>query len=97
VVIPVEEILGVSADDYCATIVTVAGRSAVRESLAGLERRLDPEQFIGIHRSAIVRLSAVRGVRREERGGRLELMDGMLVPVSQSPLRAVIASLGGAR
>jgi DNA-binding LytR/AlgR family response regulator len=97
VVIPVEETLWVSADDYCAMIVTVAGRSVVRESLAGLERRLDPEQFIRVHRSAIVRLGAVRGVRREERGGRLELMDGTLVPLSRSRLRAVIASLGGAR
>jgi two-component system LytT family response regulator len=96
VVIAVEEILWVSADDYCATIVTAAGRSAVRESLADLERRLDPEQFIRVHRSAIVRLGAVRGVRRDERGGRLELSDGTLVPVSRSRLRAVIAALGGA-
>jgi two-component system LytT family response regulator len=97
VVIPVEDILWVSADDYCATIVTASGRSVVRESLADLERRLDPEQFIRVHRSAIVRVGAVRGVRRDDRGGRLELVDGTFVPVSRSRLRAVIAALGGAR
>jgi two-component system LytT family response regulator len=97
VVIPVEDILWVSADDYCATIVTAAGRSVVRESLADLERRLDPEQFIRVHRSAIVRVGAVRGVRRDDRGGRLQLVDGTFVPVARSRLRAVIAALGGGR
>jgi len=97
VVIPVEEILWVSADDYCATIVTAAGRSVVRESLTDLERRLDPEQFIRVHRSAIVRIGAVRGIRRDDRGGRLELVDGSFVPISRARLRAVMASLGGAR
>jgi two-component system LytT family response regulator len=96
VVIPVEEILWISADDYCATLVTAAGRSVVRESLAEVERRLDPEQFVRVHRSAIVRIGAVRGVRRDERAGRLELVDGTTVPISRSRIRAVIASLGGA-
>ena len=97
VVIPVEEILWISANDYCATIVTAAGRSVVRESLSDLERRLDPEQFVRVHRSAIVRIGAVRGVRRDERAGRLALVDGTMVPISRARLRAVIAALGGAR
>jgi two-component system LytT family response regulator len=97
VVIAVDEILWIGADDYCATINTPTGKSVVRESLAELEQRLDPEQFVRVHRSAIVRLGAVRGVRRDERGGRLELVDGSVVPVSRSRLRAVVAALGGAR
>ena len=97
VVIPVDDILWIGADDYCATINTTAGKSVVRESLGELERRLDPDHFIRIHRSAIVRLGAVRGVRRDERGGWLELLDGSVVPVSRSRLRAVVKALGGAR
>jgi len=96
VVIPVDEILWIGADDYCATIVTASGRSVVRESLVELERRLDPEHFVRVHRSAIVRIGAVRGVRRDERSGRLELVDGSMIPVARSRLRAVIVALGGA-
>ena len=96
VVIPVEDILWVSADDYCATIVTAAGRSVIRESLSELERRLDPEQFVRVHRSAIVRIGAVRAIARDERGGRLTLTDGSVVVVSRSRYRAVVTALGGA-
>jgi two-component system, LytTR family, response regulator len=97
VVIPVDDILWIGADDYCATINTAAGKSVVRESLGELERRLDPEQFVRIHRSAIVRLGAVRGIRRDDRGGRLELLDGSVIPVSRSRLKTVVEALGGAR
>ena len=55
------------------------------------------EQFIRVHRSAIVRLGAVRGIRRGERGGRLELVDGSMVEVSRSRPRTVVEALGGAR
>jgi DNA-binding LytR/AlgR family response regulator len=65
--------------------------------LGELERRLDPEHFVRVHRSAIVRLAAVRGIRRDERGGRLELVNGSVLPVSRSRLRVVVEALGGAR
>ena len=50
----------------------------VRQSLAELEARLDPERFVRVHRSAIVRLDAVREV-----GSRLVLRDGTELPLSR--------------
>jgi two-component system LytT family response regulator len=51
-----------SADNYVELHV---GRTVhlLRETLSGVERRLDPEQFVRIRRDAIVNLDRVRSVR----------------------------------
>jgi two-component system LytT family response regulator len=97
VVIPVEEVLWVKADDYCATIITAAGRSVIRESLNELEARLDPRQFLRVHRSAIVKIDAIRAVERTKSGLRVALSDGTRVPVSRARGPQVVATLGGYR
>ena len=50
IVVPLEEVTWIQADDYCATVFA-GGRSYVlRESLNELERRLDAAAFIRVHR-----------------------------------------------
>jgi len=95
VVVPVDEIIWIRADDYYATLVTAAGNFLVRESLAHIEERLDPAVFVRTHRSAIVRVDAVRAVERGEDGrATLVLRNGTRVPVSRSRRAAVLAVLG---
>ena len=54
------------------------------ESLASLEQRLDPDGFVRVHRSAIVRLDRVREIRSTGPGESvLILRDGTRVPVSR--------------
>lgn len=55
------------------------GRSYVlRRSMAWIETRLDPTKFVRIHRSHIVRTTAVRTIERQPSGRyRLTLADGM--------------------
>jgi two-component system LytT family response regulator len=50
--------------------VTAAGRHLVDHALGALEERLDPRQFVRIHRSAIVNMSWV-GEVQPDLGGRL--------------------------
>lgn len=40
----------------------------VRQTMASLERRLDPHRFIRIHRSAIVNIESIREVRQRQSG-----------------------------
>jgi DNA-binding LytR/AlgR family response regulator len=40
----------------------------VRRSLAGLAERLNPEEFVRVHRRAIVRIGAVQSLRRGPSG-----------------------------
>jgi two-component system LytT family response regulator len=95
VVVPVDEIIWIRADDYYASLITAAGAFLVREPLAELEGRLDPALFVRTHRSAIVRVDAVRSVERGQDGrATLVLRGNMRVPVSRSRRPAVLAMLG---
>jgi DNA-binding LytR/AlgR family response regulator len=70
----------------------------LRESLAGLARRLGPGRFVQVHRSAAVNVMRVRGTRRGESGELcLVLGDGSLVPVSRRRRGAVLRRLGRRR
>lgn len=63
----------------------------LRESLHSLEQRLDPAQFVRIHRSIIVRLDQVRAWRSGEGGreGAVILKDGTTLPVSRRRMARV--------
>jgi two-component system LytT family response regulator len=98
IVVPLEDVTWIQADDYCATVFA-GGRSYVlRESLNELERRLNAAEFIRAHRSAIVRVDAVQALERSSTGAmHCVLRDGTRVPVSRSRRDAVTAALGDAR
>ena len=83
-VLDVDEVDWIQADDYYAAIHARGRRHLIRESLASLEQRLDPGRFVRVHRSAIVRLDRVREMRSSSAGESvLVLRDGTRVPVSR--------------
>ena len=64
------EILGITADGDYATIETVNGdRFYIRETMANFESKLNPEQFIRIHRSHIIKISNIEKVVHLPKGG----------------------------
>jgi len=68
VMIQVTDLEWVEADTYYARL-HVGGRSYLhRERMHVLEAHLDPEQFIRVHRSAIVNVNHVRELRRLQGG-----------------------------
>jgi two-component system LytT family response regulator len=67
VFLDVAEIQWIEAADYYVQL-HVGGQSYLhRESMQSLEARLDPSQFLRIHRSAIVNVQAVKEIRHERR------------------------------
>jgi two-component system LytT family response regulator len=87
----------IQAVDYVSRIHAGGERHLLRESLASLERRLDPAQFVRVHRSAVVRIDRVRELRADARGDlTIVLMDGTQVPVSRRQ-RARVRSILTAR
>jgi two-component system LytT family response regulator len=83
-VLDVEEIDWIQAEDYYAAVHARGRRHLIRESLASLEQRLDPDRFVRVHRSAIVRVDRVREMRSAAPGESvLILRDGTRVPVSR--------------
>jgi two-component system LytT family response regulator len=90
-VIDPAEIDWIQAEDYYAAVYALGRRHLIRESLASLEQRLDPRQFVRVHRSALVRLDRVRELRSEPVGSTLVLRDGTRIPVSRRRRERVAA------
>ena len=83
-VLDVDEIDWIQAEDYYAAVHARGRRHLIRESLTSLEQRLDPDRFVRVHRSAIVKLDRVREMRSTAPGESvLVLRDGTRVPVSR--------------
>lgn len=62
--VPVESIEWISADDDYVCLHTSSGNHLLRDTIRGILARLDPAQFIRIHRSSIVRINSIHAVKR---------------------------------
>lgn len=104
--IPVEERgtirpIAVSDIDYIlasgpyAELVVGGSRHLVRETMQTLEERLDPSRFMRIHRSVIVRLDRVEGLKRGAGGdGEVLLKGGGRLRVSRTRRESLEKWLG---
>ena len=95
VMVPFEEILWVEAADQYVKVHSVAGRTELmRASMGHVEKRLPAEDFMRVHRSAIIRRQAVRALTSSTSGtGRLTLEGGTTVPVSRTRMALVRRTL----
>jgi len=80
-------------DDYVAFVIRDR-KYLLDESLRDLEQRLVDFDYLRVHRSALVNLRRVVGLRTEGGGASLELSDGCTVAVSRRRLAAVRRRLG---
>jgi two-component system LytT family response regulator len=79
----VSEIAWIEAADYYACLHVGNKEHLLRESIKSLEARLDPRQFVRVHRSAIVNVGFVREIHREGRAdGWVLLANGDRPPMS---------------
>jgi hypothetical protein len=70
-------VLWVSAARDYAELHTPTGTFLIRETMQTLQQRLDPDRFVRIHRSRIVRWDQiVELIRQENREYRVRLLDG---------------------
>ncbi|AHG88900.1 LytTr DNA-binding region [Gemmatirosa kalamazoonensis] len=89
-----DEIDWIEADDYYAAVHARGRRHLLRESLASLAERLDASRFVRAHRSAIVNIDRVRELRAESSGETvLVLRDGTRVPVSRRRREVVVDAI----
>lgn len=94
-VVPVEQIDYITASGPYAELHTGDRTHIIRETMNTLEERLDPRQFIRIHRSAIVRLPLVETLHRGAGGDyEVQLKGGLRLPVSRSRREELERRLG---
>jgi two-component system, LytTR family, response regulator len=89
IVVDADQIDWVEAADYYVSLhvssPTGAASHLLRETMDDLEKRLDPDKFVRVHRSAIVNLDRVREIHPLFRGDcTLVLADGAQVKLSRS-------------
>jgi len=94
-VVPVAKLEYVTADGPYAELHVGAHRYVIRESMQHLEEKLDPERFLRIHRSAIVRLDLVDALLRSEGSEyQVQLKGGVRLRVGRSRREALERRLG---
>jgi two-component system LytT family response regulator len=94
-VVPVDQIDYITASGPYAELHTGDRTHIIRETMQTLEERLDPRQFIRIHRSAIVRLPLVDTLLRGAGGDyEVQLKGGLRLPVSRSRREELERRLG---
>lgn len=80
----VRQVIRLSAEGNYVRVHTAAGTHLLRETLSGLESRLDPERFARVHRSDIVAVDAIRAIRPHFHGDSVvELTNGEAVRLSR--------------
>jgi two-component system, LytTR family, response regulator len=93
--IPVDEIHWFEAADNYLKIHTARAVPLIRETLAELERRLDPDVFIRIHRSAIVRIESILEVECLFHGDyEVVLRSGTRLPLGRKYRDRLLEALG---
>ena len=93
--VPVVEIVRIDATDGGVEIVTGGGRFDLDTTLAEIEARLDPTDFVRVHRAHLVHLAHVSEVRRyDERRLEVRLSDGSSIVGSRQGSRALRELMG---
>lgn len=85
VFLPVDEIVWIEAANKYVVIHTASGSHILRQTIQGLEDKLDPREFVRTHRSTLVRKAAVRGLHPLFHGDYIvKLVNGAEVTLSRS-------------
>lgn len=95
-VVRVSQIDYVTASGPYVDLHVGAQRFAIRESMQNLSEKLDPEVFLRIHRSTIVRLDLIDTLLRHEGSEyEVQLKGGLRLRVGRSRLEELEKRLGG--
>ncbi len=80
-----EEIEWIEAADYYTCLHVGGRRYMLRESIADLNSKLDPRQFVRVHRSSIVNLDHIREIHRDgQTEGTVVLTNGQKLRMSRA-------------
>src|SRR5262245_30539537 len=97
VLIPISEVDAVEAAGNYVMVVAGKRKHILRQTLAEIERQLDPSLFVRIHRSTIVNVDRVREVRLDSHGDCDVTMDtGVSYRLSRAHREHLLSNYGGA-
>jgi two-component system LytT family response regulator len=87
-----EKIDWIEASDYYCCLHVGSRNYMLRETISDLSKRMDPRQFVRIHRSAIVNLNRITEIYREGTAqGSIRLSDGHTLKMSKTGRERLLA------
>lgn len=90
--IDLNEVDAIAAEDHYLRVRWRGRVYLIRGSLRVLQRELDPDEFMRVHRRTVVRIASIKSIRGRGRGDyAIELRDGSAIPVSRSHHPAIKA------
>jgi DNA-binding LytR/AlgR family response regulator len=89
--LPVAAIDWVAAERDYVRIHTNARSFLIRQSIGALAERLDPQAFLRVHRSSLVRADRIVRIRHSNGRGAITLSTGAEIPVSRRHMGALKA------
>jgi DNA-binding LytR/AlgR family response regulator len=93
-IVPLGDVSLLRAEGNYVSVVTAAGTWLHRETMRSLSERLDPAEFVQVHRSVIVAVREVRKVERTSAGALVRLASGESFPVGATFLARLRKVLG---
>lgn len=92
ILLPVEKIDWVEAAEYYCCLHCGGHSYMLRETISDLSEKMDPKQFVRIHRSAIVNIDRVKEVHREGTAqGSIRLTSGQTLRMSKAGRERLLA------
>lgn len=92
--VPVADILHLEAVDGGSAVHTSGGTLSMDSPLSEVESRLDPADFVRVHRAHVVNLARVRAMRRyDDRRLQITLEDGTRIVASRAGSKALRAMI----
>lgn len=96
IIVPVADVRWLRSDGNYVDLFTSGGTHTIRETLAHLEERLDPERFVRVHRRVIVAIDFIKELQPWFAGDQvLILRDGTKLRVSRTRREALADRLAG--
>jgi len=94
-IIPIIEVKYLEANDDYVNIFTKEGKFLKNKTLSFFEKNLDPNQFVRVHRSYIIKVSEISKLEPYEKEGYIvKLRSGESIPLSKSGLPRLKSVLG---
>lgn len=87
--LPVQEITWLEARGDYTRIHTNKQVFISNKGISELEQKLNPQQFLRIHRSTVIAISAILEVHKEMSGPQIKLLNGTILKVSRSYTHAL--------
>ena len=91
--LPVDSIRRIAADRNYALLYSDLGEFAIRATIEALEKRLDPAEFARVSRSAIVRVAAIKEIRKSDDSCVLVMQSGEEISCSGKYWKSALQKL----